>query len=85
MDTGSQEKNSDTVNYFEKTENTEDIKSIDDIKDIENIKNNINEQSIDKLLKEFDNNIINNDMKRLLKMFLLERRKRMLEIYDIID
>ena len=52
---------------------------------IENIKNNINEQSIDKLLKEFDNNIINNDMKRLLKMFLLERRKRMLEIYDIID
>ena len=36
---GSQEKNSDTVNYFEKTENTEDIKSIDDIKDIENIKN----------------------------------------------
>lgn len=52
---------------------------------IENIKNNINEQSIDKLLKKFDNNIINNDMKRLLKMFLLERRKRMLEIYDIID
>jgi len=52
---------------------------------IENIKNNINEQSIDKLLKEFDNNIINNDIKRLLKMFLLERRKRMLEIYDIID
>ena len=52
---------------------------------IENIKKNITEQNIDRLLKEFDNNIINNDMKRLLKMFLLERRKRMLEIYDIID
>lgn len=50
---------------------------------IENIKNNITEQNIDKLLKEFDNNIISNDMKKLLKMYILERRKRMLEIYDI--
>ena len=52
---------------------------------IENIKKNITEQNIDRLLKEFDNNIISNDMKRLLKMFLLERRKRMLEIYNLKD
>lgn len=30
-----------------------------------------------------DNNIISEDMKKLLKMFILERRKRMLEIYNV--
>ena len=52
---------------------------------IEKIKTNINEENIDKILKEFDNNIISIDMKKLLKMYLLERRKRMLEIYDLKD
>lgn len=35
--------------------------------------------------KEIGNNIINKDMKRLLKMYLLERRKRMLQIYNLKD
>ena len=52
---------------------------------IEKIKTNINEENIDKILNEFDNNIISIDMKKLLKMYLLERRKRMLEIYDLKD
>ena len=47
---------------------------------IEKIKTNINEENIDKIL-----NIISIDMKKLLKMYLLERRKRMLEIYDLKD
>ena len=52
---------------------------------IEKIKTNINEENIDKILNEFDNNIISIDMKKLLKMYLLELRKRMLEIYDLKD
>lgn len=52
---------------------------------IEKIKENINEQSINTLLNEFDINIISEDMKRLLKMYILERRKRMLEIYNLKD
>lgn len=52
---------------------------------IEKIKTKINEENIDKILNEFDNNIISMDMKKLLKMYLLERRKRMLEIYDLKD
>lgn len=52
---------------------------------IEKIKTNINEENIDKILNEFDNNIISIDMKKSLKMYLLERRKRMLEIYDLKD
>ena len=50
---------------------------------IEKIKNSINEENIDKILNEFENNIISEDMKKLLKMYLLERRKRMLEIYNL--
>lgn len=52
---------------------------------IEKIKENINEQSINTILNEFDIDIINEDMKRLLKMYILERRKRMLEIYNLKD
>ena len=44
-----------------------------------------NKENIDKILNEFDNNIISIDMKKLLKMYLLERRKRMLEIYNLKD
>ncbi|MBO5003947.1 MAG: HipA domain-containing protein [Clostridia bacterium] len=52
---------------------------------IAKIKENINEQSINTILNEFDIDIINEDMKRLLKMYILERRKRMLEIYNLKD
>ncbi len=52
---------------------------------IEKIKDNVNNKSISEILDEFDSNIINENMKKLLKMFLLERRKRMLDIYNIND
>lgn len=52
---------------------------------IEKIKTNINEEKIDKILSEFNNNIISIDMKKLLKMYILERRKRILRIYDLKD
>ena len=49
------------------------------------IKYNINEEKINALLNKFDTNIISKNMKKLLKMYLLERRKRMLEIYNLKD
>ena len=42
-------------------------------------------EKIDKILSEFNNNIISIDMKKLLKMYILERRKRILRIYDLKD
>lgn len=42
-------------------------------------------KNIEEILKQFDDNIINKDMKKLIKMYLLERRKRMLKIYDLKD
>ena len=61
-------------NYYEKT-----------VEWIELIKYNINDGSIDYVLNEFDDNIISFNMKRLLKLYILERRKRMLEIYNLED
>lgn len=52
---------------------------------IKKIKDNINNQNIESLLNEFEDNIISRDMKKLLKLYLLERRKRMLEIYNLKD
>lgn len=73
------------IRHFELLKKIKDNAYDRTIQYIENIKNNINEENIDKILSNFDNNIISIDMKKLLKMYLLERRKRMLEIYDLKD
>lgn len=73
------------IRHFDLLKKLKDNKYEATIPYIEKIKNNINEKSVDEILTEFDNNIINEDMKKLLKMFLLERRKRMLEIYNLKD
>ena len=73
------------IRHFELLKKIKDNSYYKTIQYIENIKNNINEENIDKILSYFDNNIISVDMKKLLKMYLLERRKRMLEIYDLKD
>lgn len=61
-------------NYYEET-----------AKWIEIVKCNINDKSIDYILNEFNDNIISFNMKKLLKLYILERRKRMLEIYNLED
>lgn len=73
------------IRHFELLKKIKDNAYDITIQYVKNIKNNINEENIDKILSEFDNNIISIDMKKLLKMYLLERRKRMLEIYDLKD
>ena len=70
------------IKHFDLLKKIKNNKYEETIPYIEKIKNNVNEKSIEKILNEFDNNVINEQMKRLLKIFILERRKRMLEIYD---
>lgn len=60
------------MNYYEKT--------IDYVKII---KEKVNKENIEKLLNEFEDNVITKDMKKLLLKFLIERRNRILEIYDL--
>ena len=50
---------------------------------VKNIKKNITEQSIEAILSNFDDTIINNQMKKLLKQFIIERRNRIIEIYNL--
>ena len=73
------------IRHFELLQKLKDTSYSLTIQYIEKIKSNINENSIDIILNEFDNKIISEDMKKLLKMYILERRKRMLEIYDLKD
>ena len=73
------------IRHFELLKKIKDNAYDGTIQYVEKIKTNINEEKIDKILSEFNNNIISIDMKKLLKMYILERRKRMLEIYDLKD
>lgn len=43
---------------------------------------NINEKSISSLLNEFNNDIISNNIKELLYRYILERKNKIIEIYD---
>ncbi len=48
-----------------------------------NIKKNVTEQSINAILSNFDDNIISKQMKKLLKKFIIDRRNRIIEIYNL--
>lgn len=78
-------KNERPIRHFELLKKLKESAYSSTVLYIEKIKNNINEDSINRILNEFDSSIISDDMKKLLKMYLLERRKRMLEIYDMKD
>ena len=73
------------IRHFELLKKIKDNAYDGTIQYVEKIKTNINEEKIDKILSEFNNNIISIDMKKLLKMYILERRKRILRIYDLKD
>ena len=49
---------------------------------MQNLSDRIDEKSIDALLKRFDDNIISANMKVLLKLFVLQRKNKMIEIYN---
>ena len=73
------------IRHFELLKKLKDNFYSQTIKYIEKIKDNINENNIESILNEFDNDIINDNMKKLLRLYILERRKRMLEIYNLKD
>lgn len=73
------------IRHFELLQKIKETSYAITIQYIEKIKSNITENGINSILNEFDNTIISEDMKKLLKMYILERRNRMLEIYDLKD
>ena len=71
------------IRHFELIKNLKEEYFNETIDFVKNIKKNITEQSIDTILSNFDDTIINNQMKKLLKQFIIERRNRIIEIYNL--
>lgn len=61
-------------NYFDKTKIC-----------VKTIKDNIDEINIVKILDEFSNDIISTNMKKLLRKYIIERKNRILKIYNMKD
>ena len=71
------------IRHFELIKNLRDEYFEETVKLVKNIKKNITEQSVDTILSNFDDNIISSQMKELLKKFIIDRRNRIIEIYNL--
>ena len=50
---------------------------------VKTIKKSITNENIDNILNNFDNSIIDSKVKLLVKEFLLEKVKRLIEVYSL--
>lgn len=71
------------IRHFELIKNLRNEYYDETVNFVINIKKNITEQSIDTILSNFDDNIISGQMKKLLKKFVIDRRNRIIEIYNL--
>ena len=71
------------IRHFELIKNLRNEYYDETVSFVINIKKNITEQSIDTILSNFDDNIISGQMKKLLKKFIIDRRNRIIEIYNL--
>ena len=71
------------IRHFELIKNLRNEYYDETVKFVINIKKNITEQSIDTILSNFHDNIISSQMKKLLKIFIIDRRNRIIEIYNL--
>ena len=71
------------IRHFELIKNLRNEYYDETVNFVINIKKNITEQSIDTILSNFDDNIISSQMKKLLKKFIIDRRNRIIEIYNL--
>lgn len=71
------------IRHFELIKNLRDDYYESTVNIVIDIKKNITEQSIDNILNNFDDKIISNQMKKLLKEFIIDRKNRIIEIYNL--
>ena len=71
------------IRHFDLIKNLKEEYYDETIDFVNAINKNITEQSIDTILSNFDDTIINSQMKKLLKQFIIERRNRIINIYNL--
>ena len=71
------------IRHFELVKNLKDEYYDETVAFVKIIRENITEQSIDTILSNFDDTIISNQMKKLLKQFIIDRKNRIIEIYNL--
>lgn len=71
------------IRHFDLIKNLKEEYYDETIDFVNTINRNITEQSIDNILRNFDTNIISNKMKILLKQYIIDRKKRIIEIYNL--
>ena len=71
------------IRHFELITNIRNTYYDDTIEFVENIKEKVNEESIKNILCNFNSNIISEKMKILLKKFIIDRKNRIINIYNL--
>lgn len=71
------------IRHFELVKNLKDEYYNETVDFVKIIRENITEQSIDTILSNFDDTIISNQMKKLLKQFIIDRKNIIIEIYNL--
>ena len=71
------------IRHFELIKNLRNEYYDETVNFVIKIKENITEQSANTILCNFDDNIISSQMKKLLKKFIIDRRNRIIDIYNL--
>ena len=73
------------IRYFELIEKIKENYYENTIEFVKTIQNKINEISVRKIIDKFDDKIINKYMKQLLIRYILDRKEKIINIYNLID
>lgn len=76
-------KNIRPIRHFELLTNIRNTYYDDTIDFVKKLKENVNEESIKSILNNFNNNIISENMKKLLKKYIIDRKDRIINIYNL--
>ncbi len=71
------------VRHFELVQNLKNEYYKETVDFVKKINEKITEQSIDNILNDFDDEIISKNIKKLLKKFIIDRKNRIIEIYNL--
>jgi len=75
--------NTRPIRHFELITNIKNRYYDDTIEFVKDIKEKVNEESIENILSNFNNDIISEKMKKLLKRFIIDRKNRIIDIYNL--